>query len=51
MMGNILFNEKYTTNDLILKNSKESSKMILTNESYALCEMLQEVINGLARRK
>lgn len=49
------FKEKYTTADvlsvevLIDKNTKEKDKVILSNDAYAIGELLETLINTMRR--
>ena len=42
------FTEKYTNSDKSSANpAKESGKTLISNESYAICELLSEIENSL----
>jgi len=44
------FKEKYTTAELVTKDSKESTKIVLSSDAYAVGEMLQKLIEQLSFR-
>lgn len=47
----MVFKDKYTTNDKIEADSKENSKVIVTNNTFALCELIEDVVKSLERSR
>ena len=43
--------EKYTTDELIAKDSKESGKTIISNEGYAICDIIEDLIKKIERTR
>jgi hypothetical protein len=44
------FKDKYTTADLVLSDAKEKDKVTLSNDAYAIGQLLECLINKLTTR-
>ena len=45
------FTAKYTTNELILIDLKEKDKIVVSNDAYAIGEMLKELTDEISRAR
>lgn len=54
-VSKVSFRDKYTTSDLVAKDDtlekKEKDKLVISNDSYALNEVLETLTNILLRMK
>ena len=43
------FKNQYTTSELIAKDDKEKSKIVLSNDAYAIGQLLETLCNKLVK--